>query len=349
VNVSKKALVIGGTGQVGRAAAQRLLADGWAVTVAHRQSGAIAEGVTSVRIDRQDDAAMDDLLGQGFDVVVDLLAFRAVHSAQLLRNAGSIGSVVMMSSAAVYQDGQGRTLQGVTSEDNAPAFSGPLSEGAQAVEPDSTTYAGNKRGVELALLTSGIPTTVLRPAGIHGAFSPQPREWFYVRRILDGRRTFVLGYGGRSSMHPVSTENLAQMIALSAQKPGQGVFNAGDPGLPDERAIASAIAEVMGVQITQILLPGMAPIASPWSLPTPFFLCTERAERLLGYQPVTTYRQAALANVESIIAEHRAGTFLTRLSDRFGPRDLGCQVFVGGGAGPFDYAAEDKAIAGLLN
>jgi nucleoside-diphosphate-sugar epimerase len=302
-----------------------------------------------VQVDRQDDAAMDVLLGQGFDVVVDLLAFRALHSAQLLRHAGSIGSVIMMSSAAVYQDPQGRTLPGVSSEQSAPVFSGPLSEDAKTVDPDSTTYAGNKRGVELALLGSGIPTTVLRPAGIHGAYSPQPREWFYVRRILDGRKVFVLGYGGRSSMHPVSADNLAEMIALAAQKPGQGIFNAGDPGLPDERSMASAIAEVMGAEITQVLLPGMSPIASPWSLPTPFFLSTARAEQLLGYRPVATYREAAFANVDSILAEHKAGTFVGRLSDRFGPPGLGCQVFVGAGAGPFDYTAEDKAIAHLLN
>jgi nucleoside-diphosphate-sugar epimerase len=347
--VTRKALVIGGTGQVGRAAARRLLADGWTVTVAHRQPGTTTNGAQSVQVDRQDDAAMDQLLGQGFDVVVDLLAFRSVHSAQLLRNAGSIGSVIMMSSAAVYQDAEGRTLQGVSSVESAPVLLEPLSEEAATVAPDTTTYAGNKRGVEIALLDSGIKTTILRPAGIHGPYSPQPREWFYVRRILDGRRVFVLGYGGRSSMHPVSAENLAEMIAQAAEQPGHGIFNAGDPGFPDERAMASAIAEAMGAEISQVLLPGMAPIAGPWSLPTPFFLSTSRAEKLLGYRPVASYRQSVVANVESIVAEHQAGTLLGRLSDRFGPPGLGCQVFVGGGAGPFDYAAEDKAIADLLN
>lgn len=347
--MSGKALVIGGTGQVGRAATLRLLADGWAVTVAHRQPGTAIAGAASVQVDRQDNGAMDRLLRQGFDVVIDLLAFRAAHSAQLLRNAGAIGSVIMMSSAAVYQDDEGRTLQGVSSSDTAPKFSGPLTEDARTVEADTNSYAGNKRGVELALLGSGIPTTILRPAGIHGAYSPQPREWFYVRRILDGRRVFVLGYGGRSSMHPVSADNLAEMIALAAQKPGQGIFNAGDPGLPDERAMASAIAEVMSAEIAQVLLPGMPPIASPWSLPTPFFLSTERASDLLGYRPVASYREAVVANVESILSEHQAGTFVGRLSDRFGPPGLGCQVFVGAGAGPFDYVAEDEAIAHLLN
>ena len=34
--MAEHALIIGGTGQVGRVAAQRLLQDGWRVTVLHR-------------------------------------------------------------------------------------------------------------------------------------------------------------------------------------------------------------------------------------------------------------------------------------------------------------------------
>lgn len=343
--MADKVLIIGGSGQVGKPAAQRLLAAGWDVTVANRREGVAVAGAQSVQVDRQDDAAVDALLGRGFDVVVDLLAFRSTHSAQLLRNAGSIGSLVVMSSAAVYQDDQGRTVQGVTTPETAPAFDAPLDEIARTVEPDTTTYSGCKRAVEIALLQSGIPTTVLRPAGIHGPYSPQPREWFYVRRFLDGRDVALLGYQGRSAFHPVSANNLAEMIVLAAQKPGAGILNAADPGLPDEREIVAAIAEAMGRSVTQVLIDGMAPIASPWSLPTPFLLSTRRAEDALGYKPVETYRQSVKNDVESIIDEHDRGVFLGRLSDRFGPKDLGAQVFVGSGAAPFDYAAEDKILA----
>lgn len=340
-----KALVIGGSGQVGKPAALRLLQGGWDVTVANRRAGDSVPGAQSVQVDRQDDAAMDALLERGFDVVVDLLAFRAVHSAQLLRNAGTIGSLIMMSSAAVYEDDEGRTVQGVTSADAAPHFAGPLEESARTVAPDNTTYAGNKRAVEIALLESGIPTTVLRPAGIHGANSPQPREWFYVRRFRDGRDIALLGYQGRAAFHPVAASNLAEMIALAADKPGAGILNAADPGVPDEREIVAAIAKAMGHSVTQVLIDGAPPIASPWSLPAPFLLSTRRAQDVLGYRPVETYEQSVKADVDSILEELDRGTFLARLSDRFGPPELGCQVFVGGGSSPFDYAAEDKIIA----
>lgn len=53
--MDSRALIIGGTGQVGFAAARRLVAAGWAVTVAHRGSGRVPEGAVSVELDRQDE------------------------------------------------------------------------------------------------------------------------------------------------------------------------------------------------------------------------------------------------------------------------------------------------------
>ena len=239
------ALIIGGTGQVGQAAARRLLDDGWDVTVAHRGGQTPLEGVREAILDRQDDQAVDALLRQGYDVVVDLLAFRPVHADQLLRQAGRIGSLVVMSSAAVYRDPQGRTLQDVRDAATSPVFAHPVRETDPVVSERDDSYAGRKRAVEIALTESSIPSTMIRPGAIHGPRSPQPREWFYVKRILDGRRVFVHGFGGRGSLHPAAADNIAEMIRLAAKKPGSRILNAGDPGLPDEHRIAQALAAAM--------------------------------------------------------------------------------------------------------
>jgi nucleoside-diphosphate-sugar epimerase len=341
------ALIIGGTGQVGRAAARGLIADGWSVTVAHRGASEPVEGASAVTINRDDEAAMDALLGQGVDIVVDLVAFRPNHAEQLLRHKAGIGSAILLSSAAVYRDAAGRTLQGVTSEADAPAFDGWIDEDADTVPADAVTYAGRKRALEEALLQGGMSATILRPAGIYGPGSPQPREWFYVRRMLDQRPFVVLGYGGRSTMHPVSTDNLGEMIRLAAAQPGPRILNAGDPGLPDEREIAGAIAAAMDRDIAMLLVPGPAPIAGPWSLPQPFLLSTEAAADAIGYAPVADYAWAVRDTVAWLLAEHESGRLAPRLETKFGPPGLGCQVFVGGGAAPFDYTAEDKVVAAL--
>jgi nucleoside-diphosphate-sugar epimerase len=343
--VAGRALVIGGNGQVGRGVAAELAGAGWAVAIVRKGSGPAAADIEAISADRNDDAAMDAMLGRGFDVVIDLVAFNASHAAQLVRHRADIGSAVMLSSAAVYVDDEGRSLQSVADRASAPRFDGPVPETAETVPPGHDSYAGRKGAAEATLLDSAIPTTVIRPTAIHGANSPQPREWFYVRRALDGRGKVVLGFGGRSSLHPVSAGNLARMIRLAAERPGNRVLNAGDPGMPDEAEIATSLGAALGWDFEIVRLPDAAPIASPWSLPSPFFLSLDAARTALGYEPAETYRQAAPAMANWLVAEHRAGTLASRLSPRFGPAELGCQVFIGGGAAPFDYAAEDRALA----
>ncbi|HSW21593.1 MAG TPA: NAD-dependent epimerase/dehydratase family protein [Burkholderiaceae bacterium] len=345
--MAEHALIIGGTGQVGRVAAQRLLQDGWRVTVLHRGGDTPAAGARGRVVDRNDDAALDAVLAEGFDVVIDLLAFRLAHAQQLLRNASRIGSVIVLSTAAVYRDADGLTLMDVRDEATCPRFDGPVGEGSAVVAPDDEGYAGRKRSIELALLESGPPTTVLRAGAIYGPRSPQPREWFYVKRLLDGRRTVALGFGGRGSLHPVSVFNLAEVIRLAAHRAGHRVLNVGDPGLPDERAIAAAIANAMDREIIQVLLPGAPPVASPWSVPHPFFLATTAAEHELGYVPLCTLADAVRTTCRSIVQEVESGGFEVRLSDKFGTPGLGCQVFVGRGAAPFDYAAEDRLLESI--
>lgn len=345
--MSQRALIIGGNGQVGRVVAAGLRDDGWSVTVLHRGNGPVArdQDIETLAADRNDDAAMATLLARGFDVVVDLVAFHAGHAAQLVRNAANLGSVVMLSSAAVYVDPEGRSLQAVHDDASAPRFGGPVPETAATVSPDDVTYAGRKRAAELALLASSLPTTVVRPAGIHGVNSPQPREWFYVKRVLDRRQRVVLGFGGHASLHPVSTGNLSALMRLTAARPGHRILNAGDPGQPDEAEIASSLAAALGWSFEIVRVAGAPPVASPWSLPEPFFLDLHAAERELGYVAPEPYRQAAAIVAPDLVAEHRAGRLLPRLSSRFGPPELGCQTFIGGGAAPFDYAAEERALA----
>lgn len=345
--MAKSALLVGGGGQVGRVVAKQLLERSWQVTVAQRKQKDASSDIRSVACDRNE-PAFDDLLVEGFDLVVDLVAFRPEHAQQLIRRQQDIGSVVMLSSAAVYQDSQGRTLPDATDMESSPVFEQLVTEDSAAVEPDDQSYAGRKRTIEATLLDSDIPATIIRPAAIHGPNSPQPREWFYVRRLLDGRRHFVLGFGGRSSLHPCSVFNLSEMICLAADKPGDRVLNCGDPGLPDEREISAAIADAMGQDCAQVLLPGVPPIATPWSLPTPFFLATEKAQSELGYRPVATYRSAAEATCQWLVNRSRDDDFEASLDPRFGPLGLGSQVFVGAGHGPFDYACEDEAITRLV-
>ena len=82
----KAAFIIGGTGQIGTAAARHLAQHGWSVLVAHRGAhegdSALNElDVTRVRLDRDDTAALLPL-AEGHDLVLDTVAFEPKHAAQ---------------------------------------------------------------------------------------------------------------------------------------------------------------------------------------------------------------------------------------------------------------------------
>ena len=192
-----RALILGGTGLVGRATAARLPAAGWQVDLsgrdpAHLPPDVAAAGGRFVAADRADTGLLLAAFGDGADLLVDCICFTA-EDAGLLPPARSAGSTVMISSKAVYVDDGGNH----SNSDTPPSFDGPIRETQATVAPcggDHATregYGANKVAAEHVLLESGLPVTVLRPSKIHGPGAIRPREWVFVKRVLDGPRRRV--------------------------------------------------------------------------------------------------------------------------------------------------------------
>lgn len=96
----RHAIVLGGTGLLGRATALRLAESGWAVTVTGRDPARmppelVAAGVQFVRSDRNVPGDLSALLRTGADLLVDALCFTAADARSLLPQLSGIGSVVM--------------------------------------------------------------------------------------------------------------------------------------------------------------------------------------------------------------------------------------------------------------
>lgn len=325
-----RAVLIGGTGMIGRAAARALAADGWEV-VAVSRSGTLPDGlaelgVESVTADRDDDAQLRDVLGPGADVVLDTVAFTGEHGEQLNRLDGLVGSLVVISSASVYADDDGNALDG--SEDGEfPQLPVPIPESQRTAEPGDATYSTRKAELEQTLLEGPLPSTLVRACAIHGPGAKLPRELVFIKRALDGRRRVALAWNGESRFHTTSVANLAELIRLAATKPGNRPFNAGDPDPPTTLEICRAVGDALGHEFEPVLLPGDA-YDNPWAVPRPFVVSMDAAERELGYRPVTTYPEAVRETCEWVAGELEAGrtwdgTYLE---------------------GMLDYAAEDEAL-----
>ncbi|ROS30457.1 NAD(P)-dependent oxidoreductase [Cellulomonas sp. PhB150] len=333
------ALVIGGSGQIGRAAVPALVADGWDVRVLTRGSRAVdavqAAGAVAVAGDRHDADALARALRGGVDVVVDVVAYDDRDADALLARAAEIGSAVVVSSAAVYLDDRGDGFESET----FGTFPVPIGEDQPTVGPGRDSYATGKVALERAWAASSVPTTILRPGAIHGPGCVQPREWVFVKRALDGRDVRVLAYDGESRFHTTATAVLGELVRLAAASPAHRVLNAVDPEAPTVAEIATLVDGVMGTTSRIVRLPG-APRegvgSTPWAVPTPLVLDMARAHEQLGYVAPGGYGDTVAAAVEWLV-------------DVAGDADWR-EVLPGfarmeGDGDFFDYAAEDALLA----
>jgi len=339
-----RALVVGGTGPIGRATARRLLAAGWDVELtgrnpAHLPADIAAAGAKFVAANRDDSDELLAALGGGADLLVDCICYTAADATRLLPLVRNAGSTVMISSKAVYVDGAGHHSNSAT----PPRFHGPIREMQPTVAPsagDHTTregYGANKVAAEQVLLDSGRPVTVLRPSKIHGAGARRPREWVFVKRALDRRPTVFLAHRGAGVDQPTAAVNIAALIEVVAATPGRRILNSGDPDAPSALEISRTIARQLDHVWDEVLLDDGADETlgrHPWDARHPIVLDMTAALEL-GYEPGGDYATTVADEVEwlaSAASGERGAECLPGPNDAFfGPM--------------LDYAAEDRYLA----
>ena len=337
--MSRRAFLLGGTGKTGRVLAQRLLETGWDVAVASRGERAVPEGVEHVALDRADVEALRKALADGVDALVDFVAFEPAHAEQLLSLAGLARSLVVISSASVYADADGRSLDEIRAGEDA-SFRVPLTEREPTVAAGEETYSTKKRAIEQILLRRReLPATLIRAGAIYGPGDLNSREWYFVKRALDERPVVVLAHRGESRFQPTSVHNLAELIRLAAERPGRRLLNCGDPDSPTVAEIGRHIAAAMGHERSELLLPGPPQDGvgdNPWAVPRPFVLDMAEAEFEVGYRPVTTYAKAVAETCEWLVSATEGKDWQKVLPGT-------AKLY----ADEFDYEAEDAFVRGL--
>ncbi len=339
----RRALVLGGTGAIGRATARRLLAAGWQVDLTGRDPSRFPQDIAAaggrfVASERGDPAQVAAAFADRADLLVDCACFTAEDAAHLLPLAREAESTVMISSKAVYVDGDGNH----TNSDTKPRFDGRVRETQPTMAPGSGDYmsregyGANKVAAEQVLLDSGCPVTVLRPSKIHGPGSRQPREWVFVKRVLDRRPAVFLADRGAGVDHTTAAANIAALIEVAAESPGTRVLNSADPDAPSALEIARTIARQLGHSWKEMLLddaPAGGLGRTPWDAPHPIVLDTTAALEL-GYVPAGDYAATVAEMVDWLVsaAEGGEGADLLPASDDeyFAPL--------------LDYTAEDRLL-----
>jgi nucleoside-diphosphate-sugar epimerase len=240
---------------------------------------------------------------------------------------GTLERFVMISSGDVYAafeaiEKREPGLHPLPIKEDAPLRTGPYPE-----------YEGadyDKIGAELAAVRAWqagrLPTVIVRYPGVYG---PGPvREWYWVKRIRDGRRRILVPDGGLNIFHRGFTLNLAHTVTLALEigRPGEA-YNAGDGVQFNVRQLTDMIAAALDHQWEVVSVPAEAwPYGTPYSLYRGHLLFdTTKAQEKLGYQDLVSPTEALRVTVEYL-----ACTKPERVS-QIGP-------------GAFDYTAEDEVI-----
>ena len=340
-----QAFILGGTGQIGLAIAERLLTEGWQVTLGGRGNQAVPPRVAEMgakyqRVDRSDLGELASAIEAGCDLLVDTVAFDDFHANQLLAVQQNVGQIIAISSASVYCDEQRRTLDEARLN-GFPELPHRITEEQSTVDPGPSTYSTRKVAMERTLLDGATrPVAVLRPCAIYGPFSAHPREWWFVKRLLDGREKIPLAYFGQSRFQTSATVNIAALVSSLVVCKAHGVFNVGDPDSPTVFQIGEAI--IAACAINAVLVPiDTEPFppsigATPWSVPKTFTIDDSKA-RQAGYHPVGPYADTVTDACRWLLLQDREDWRGHFPQLAVYPYNL------------FDYEAEDRFFATSVN
>lgn len=334
----RKALVLGASGQMARALVPMLAEQGWHVDAVTRAGRDLPPELAAFARHKPSGDSRAQMIrdDKGYDAVFDPMAFDADCAGDLLAARDDVGQYCVISTASVYADAAGRSLE-TAGATGFPDFPRKIDE-TQPTVPPGRGYSAGKVALEQAL--AGAPVTILRPGAIHGIGARHPREWWFAKRCLDRRARVPLVDAGQNIFHTSSANGIASLAAFCLHNRHIGTFNVADPQALTVTQIAKAIGEAMNHPLMLIPVDDLpeqfAHIGyTPWSVDKPMRLSTARA-RALGWDGGPDY--AALLPAYCIWMARHAQDWPQAFPG-----------FAAYGHDVFDYAGEDWALKRGLN
>jgi nucleoside-diphosphate-sugar epimerase len=338
-----KILLIGGTGFIGKFAAEQLQHSGHQVTVFHRGKTSAPAGTEEILGDRQFlQDHQPEFRRQKFDVVVDFVLSSARQALQLMNTfRGITARVLALSSMDVYRAWgvfnrfETGGLQELPVTEDSDLRTSRNVYPPEALERLRTTIYPwvdeeyDKIPVEQAVLSEPkLPGTVLRLPMIYGPGDPVHRFHPVLKRIDDGRRQIIFADDVASMRTPRGyVEDVGAAIALAAVSPKAAgrIYNVCEAESFGELDWARKIAAATGwTGNFAVLHHDQTPKHLLWPGNTAQHLVasSDRIRRELGYHESIPREEAIHRTIEW---------------ERANPPALPLSLF--------DYPAEDEALA----
>lgn len=337
---NKTALVIGGTGPTGPFIVEGLVERGWDVTILHRGFHEIdfKYPVKHIHGEPYFKEEFQEAIGNlSFDMVVAMYG-RLRHVAEAC--IGRTERFIAVGAGA--PDDQRLPLYDLdfpfgSSHEKAHLSRGTI--GRRIIESRELVLQYHREG-HYNVTYFGYPNQ-------YGPRQPGPMEWNVIRRLLDGRRKFMLLDGGLHIRQRPYVENCAFAVLLAIEKPevSAGQFYAcTEEAMPTDRYRLQLIAEAMGIpseELETYSFPYQLAIPAWWWGAGDFTyalqgkppqvrhttVSLEKIQRDLGYYDLVPLDEAYRRTVQWLLD--------TKEAQREAEEQLG---------DPFDYKAEDAYI-----
>lgn len=235
----KTMLITGGTVFVSRFAAEYFAKAGWQVCVLNRNTKPQAQGVTLIEADRH--ALGDCLKGKHFDAVADITAYDAQDVNDLLDALGSFDDYLLISSSAVYPQGEKQPFTEETPVGDNRIWG---------------KYGTDKIAAENALLSRVPGAYVIRPPYLYGPMNNVYREAFVFDCAIRNRK-FYLPKERQLPLQFFHVEDLCRfMEILLDRKPEAHIYNVGNPEAVSVARWVELCYEAVGAPLETISVTG---------------------------------------------------------------------------------------------
>jgi nucleoside-diphosphate-sugar epimerase len=312
-----KVLILGGTGFLGPFVVDDLLRLGHEVAVVSRREPALPDSVRRIRGDASDPVLLRKALRSWRPAaLVDMLHKTPDHARAVAGVfAGRLERSVHLSCATVYGP---RPRCPISEDDDLVRLEDAPPAVAAQVEADGVVME--------ALQQADLPGVLIRLPELYGPRDPSCGEWFFARRVLDGRRRLALPDGGLHICHRGFVQNMASGIAkaLTARRAVGQVYNLGEEKLYTLAQLAEGVARALDHEWELFSVPGHL-WTTPYSHTSFFDLRKARAQ--LRYRDVMIPRDGLEITLAGLCQRPRDDDWSWPGIDD-----------------PFDYAREDALI-----